>query len=55
MNVWSHTSGRWNVRRIPVIEAIEQEALDKFRADHPEGNPEFPESHDVDEPPGESP
>ncbi len=38
----------------PVIEAIEQEALDR-RADHPEGNPEFPESHDVDEPPGESP
>ena len=31
----------------PVIEAIEQEALDR--------NPEFPESHDVDEPPGESP
>lgn len=39
----------------PVIEAIEQEALDSFVADHPEGNPEFPESHDVDEPPGESP
>lgn len=39
----------------PVIEAIEQEALDSFVPIIRKETPEFPESHDVDEPPGESP
>ena len=38
----------------PVIEAIEQEALDSF-VPIIRKETQSPESHDVDEPPGESP
>ena len=38
----------------PVIEAIEQEALENFRTDHPQRNPELFKGNDVNEPPGQS-